>query len=295
MELRQLRYFLAIADKLSFTQAAEYLRVTQPTLSHQIKALEVEIGSKLFDRVRRKVYLTPSGHTLREYAQEALHATSSAKIAISELEGLVRGTLVIGVIETLSGSLLPPLLAKFSRLYPGIHVTVRQMPSGQLEAQLDKGNLDLGIAYSPTATNKIVAEKLFDEPLVLVVDAKHRLAKKKRIQLAELDDEPLMLLTSEFSSRRLLEAHFSSVGVKPRIALEINSVHTTIAMVSKMELPTILAERIVPTGLHSIKLTPPIVRTVAIFWRQFGYRTAAARAMANVINNDAPGQRKRAG
>ncbi len=286
MELRHLRYFLAVADKLSFTRAADHLRVTQPTLSHQVKALEEEIGSVLFDRVRRKVYLTRTGEALREYAQHALNAINSATTAISELEGLTHGTLAIGVFESFSGSLLPPLLAEFSKLYPGVHITVRQLPTGQLEEQLDKGNLDLGIAYSPPAIDNIVAEKLFDEPLVLVVGTKHPLAHKKRIHIAALDGEQLMLLTAEFPSRRLLESRFSSVGVKPRVVLEINSVQATIAAVSSMALATIFTERIAKTvsGLHCIKLVPTIMRTAAIFWRQDSYRTAAARAMADLIN-----------
>lgn len=285
MELRHLRYFLAVADRLSFTRAADQLHVTQPTLSHQIKDLEKEIGSVLFDRVGRKVYLTPSGETLREYARQALNAINSATTAISELEGLAHGTLAIGVFESFSGSLLPPLLAEFSKLYPGVHVTLRQLLTGQLEEQLDKGNLDLGIAYAPPTTDNVVAEKLFDEPLALVVGTKHPLAHKRRIHMAALDGESLMLLTAEFPSRRLLESRFSLVGVKPRVVLEINSVQAALAAVSTMALATILTERIAKTvpGLHCIKLVPPITRTVALFWRRGGYRTAAARAMADLI------------
>ena len=287
MELRHLRYFLAVADKLSFTRAADQLRVTQPTLSHQVKALEEEIGSILFDRVGRKVYLTPSGEALREYARQALNAINSATTAISELEGLTHGAFSIGVFESFSGSLLPPLLAEFSKLYPGVHVTVRQLPTGQLEEQLDKGNLDLGIAYSPPATDNVVAETLFDEPLVLVVGTKHALAHRRIIHMAALDGEPLMLLTAEFPSRRLLESRFSSVGARPRVVLEINSVQATLATVSSMALATILTERMAKTvpGLHCIKLVPTITRTVAMFWRRGGYRTAAARAMAALIRN----------
>ncbi len=286
MELRHLRYFLAVADTLSFTRAADQLHVTQPTLSHQVKELEKEIGSILFDRVGRRVYLTPSGETLREYAQQALNAISSATAALSELEGLTRGTLTVGVFESFSGSLLPLLLAEFSKLHPGVHVTVRQLRTGHLEEQLDKGNLDLGIAYSPPATDKIVAEKLFDEPLALVVGAKHPLAHKRRIHMAALDGEPLMLLTAEFPSRRLLESRFSSVGVKPRVVLEINSIQATLATVSSTRLATILTKRIAKTvpGLRCIELVPTITRTAAIFWRRGGYRSATARAMADLIN-----------
>ena len=154
MELRHLRYFLAVADHLSFTRAADQLRVTQPTLSHQVRQLEKEINSVLFERAGRRVHLTQSGEIFRDYAQKALKEINSATAAISELEGLRHGALTVGVFESFSTSLLPPLLAEFCDSYPGVHVTMRQLPTVQLEEQLDKGRLDLGIAYSPPATDK---------------------------------------------------------------------------------------------------------------------------------------------
>ena len=285
MELRHLRYFLAVADHLSFTRAADQLRVTQPTLSHQVGQLEKEINSVLFDRVGRRVHLTPSGEIFREYAQKALKEVNSATAAISELEGLRHGALTVGVFESFSTSLLPPLLAEFCDLYPGVHVTMRQLPAGQLEEQLDKGNLNLGIAYSPPATDKIVVEKLFDEPLVLVVGTKHRLAHRKTIHFPALDGEPLTLLTAGFPSRRLLESCLASAGAKPRIVLEINSIQATLATVRHTKLATILTKRMAKTvpGLHCVELVPTVVRTAAIFWRQGGYRTTAARVMADLI------------
>ncbi|MDH3279760.1 MAG: transcriptional regulator CynR [Gammaproteobacteria bacterium] len=285
MELRHLRYFLAVADNLSFTRAADQLHVTQPTLSHQVKQLEKEINSVLFDRVGRRVHLTPSGEIFHEYAQKALKEINSATAAIAELEGLRHGALTIGVFESFSTSLLPPLLADFCDLHPGVHVTMRQLPSGQLEEQLDKGNLNLGIAYSPPATDKIVAEKLFDEPLVLVVGTKHRLARRKTFHIAELAGEPLTLLTAEFPSRRLLESCLASVRAKPRIALEINSIQATLATVRHTKLATVLTERMAMTvpGLHCIELVPTVNRTAAVFWRQGAYRTIAARVMADLI------------
>ncbi len=285
MELRHLRYFLAVADTLSFTRAAATLHVTQPTLSHQIKQLEKEVNSVLLDRHGRRVHLTASGEMFREYAQRALKEINSATTAISELEGLRHGALTVGVSESFSTSLLPPLLAEFCDLYPGVHVTMRQLPTGQLEDQLDRGNLNLGIAYSPPATDKIVAEKLFDEPLMLVVGMKHPLAHRKKIHIAALHSEPLTLLTPEFPSRRLLEGRFSSVGVKPRIVLEINSIQATLATVRHTKLATVLTERMALTvpGLSCIELVPAITRTAAVFWRQGGYRTAAARVMTDLI------------
>lgn len=285
MELRHLRYFLAVAETLSFTRAANQLHVSQPTLSHQIAQLEEQIGSTLFERIGRRVHLTQSGETFREYARRALKEVHSATTAISELEGLLQGRLTIGVFESFSSSLLPPLLAQFAERYPGIHVTMRQLPTGQLEEQLEKGSLDLGLAYAPPATEGIVAEKLLDERLVLVVGAKHRFVGRRRIELAALDGEPLILLTTEFPSRRLLDGRFAAVGVKPRIVMEINSIQATLAIAACTNLATILSGRMakmVP-GFHCIELVPTITRTVALFWRRGGYRTKAARALAELI------------
>lgn len=111
MELRHLRYFLAVADTLSFTRAAEQAHVSQPTLSQQVRQLEEEVGSTLLERAGRRVQLTPSGEIFRDYAQRALKEISSGTTAIAELEGLKHGALTIGVFESFTTSLLPPLLA----------------------------------------------------------------------------------------------------------------------------------------------------------------------------------------
>ena len=287
MELRHLRYFLAVADTLSFTRAAEQAHVSQPTLSQQVRQLEEEVGSTLLERAGRRVQLTPSGEIFRDYAQRALKEISSGTTAIAELEGLKHGALTIGVFESFTTSLLPPLLAQFSDEHPGVQVSVRQLPAGQLEEQLDGGKLHLALAYSPPATERIVAEKLFDEALVLVVGRKHRLARAARIELASLDHERLTLLPAEFPSRRLLENQLGAIGVKPRIVLEINSIQGTLATVRETRLATVLTERMAKTvpGLHCVKLSPSLKRTAAIFWRNGGYRTNAARAMAQLIKS----------
>lgn len=285
MELRHLRYFLAVADSLSFTRAAAELHLTQPTLSHQIKQLEQHVGTVLFDRVGRKVQLTAPGAIFRQHAERALKEINSATAALAELEGLVHGTLTIGVFQSFNSSLLPPILTEFSSVYPGVGVTVRQLPTGGMEDRLIKGELDLGIAYESPNSDRIVAEKLFDEPLMLVVGNRHPYARRREIHIKELRDQPLILLTPEFPSRKLLAECFASVGYRPRIRIEINSTDAILATVKCSQLATIQTERMARTfsGLHCIQLKPELMRTVAIFWRREGYRSAAARAAADMI------------
>jgi LysR family cyn operon transcriptional activator len=285
MEFRQLRYFLAVADSLSFTRAAAELHLTQPTLSQQIKQLENRLGTPLFDRVGRKVRLTAPGVVFRQHAERALKEMHSATDALAELEGMVRGTLSIGVFQSFNSSLLPPILARFSATYSGVTVAVRQLPTGQMEEYLAAGELDLGIAYGPPASERIIAEKLFEEELSLVVGEAHPYARRREIHIRELRDDPLILLGPEFPSRRLLTESFVSAGFEPRIRIEINSTDAILATVKCSRLATIQTKRMTSAfpGLHCVRLKPRLTREVAIFWRRDGYRSTAARAAAEMI------------
>ncbi|MBC7779764.1 MAG: transcriptional regulator CynR [Proteobacteria bacterium] len=285
MELRHLRYFLAVADSLSFTRAAATLHLTQPTLSQQIKQLEQGLGTVLFDRVGRSVRLTAGGTLFRQHAERALKEISSASAALGELEGLMHGTLTIGVFQSFNSSLLPPILASFSAAYPGIHVTVRQLPTGEMEERLVKGELDLGIAYVRAVAAKIATEELFDEAMTLVVGAQHPLAGLRAVTAKQLHDQPLVLLTSEFPSRTLLTQWFSEAGYEARIRMEIDSTDAILATVKCSALATIQTRRMasIMPDLRCIPLRPRLIRTAAILWRSEGYRSAAARVAAALI------------
>lgn len=287
MELRHLRYFLAIADTQSFTRAAAALRLTQPTLSHQIKQLERDLGAVLFDRVGRSVRLTEPGRVFRAHAERALQELKSASSALEELHGLMHGALKIGVFQSFNSSLLPPILGEFVAKYPAVQVTVRQLPTREMEELLLKGELDLGIAYMQPDTERILAEKLFEERMMLVVSEHHRYANRREIHLKQLADQPLALLSPEFPSRQLLLDWFTAVGYVPKVSVEINSTDAILATVRFSALATIQTERMagaVP-GLRCIPLKPALRRTVAILWRREGYRSAAARAAAAMIKN----------
>jgi DNA-binding transcriptional LysR family regulator len=186
MELRHLRYFLAVAESLSFTRAAVALNVTQPTLSQQIRQLEDGVGCALLDRVGRHVRLTAAGDVFREHAQRVLNEIDAAENALAELQGLMRGTLRIGVFQSFNSSLLPPILGAFSEAYPDIRVVVRQLPTREMEAHLVRGDLDLGIAYVTPESSRIESEKLFEEAMTLVVSDTHRYARRREITAGQL-------------------------------------------------------------------------------------------------------------
>lgn len=286
IEFRHLRYFMAVAEHLSFTRAAARLRITQPTLSHQIRQLEREIGTPLFDRAGNAVRLNEQGRVFRSHAERALKEVNSGLIAVAEMAGQMHGRLTIGVFRSFSGSLLPRILAQFSEQHPEVHVEVRQLSRPDMERQLINGELNLAIGYAPPGTRRIVAEILFTEPLALIVGRQHPFFGRERVSLKELDGQPLALLTREFPSRQLIDRCLEANRVTPRVMLEMNSNEAILATVRCSGLATLRAERTLSgtTDLRAVRLAgTTLERTSAIFWSRGGYRSAAARAVADII------------
>jgi len=285
VELRHIRYFLAIAESRGFTRAAARLRVTQPTLSHQIKQLEREVGAPLFDRAGNTVRLTEQGKVFKDYAEQALKELDSGLTAVAEMEGQMHGRLTIGVFASFSGSLLPAILAEFSEHNRKVHVEVRQLAHSEMERQLLSGDLHLAVGYAPATTGRIVAENLLTEPLVLIVGRLHPFFNRRRIRLRELHDQPLALLSRGSPSRELIDRCLESNGVVPRVMLEMNSNEGVLATVRASALATLRVESVLrgAPDLRAVRIAGPMLeRTTAIFWNR-GYRSAAARAVADLI------------
>lgn len=289
MELRHLRYFMAVSRSSSFTHASDELCVSQPTISHQIKQLEDEVGMPLFDRGARTVRLTTAGKAFMEYAKRALQEVDAGVEALQELEHLKHGNLTIGVLASLSTSILPSILADFAQTYPGIHVTMLQLPSILMEKRLREGELSFGIAYGPLATDRVIAEELFKERMAVIVGAEHPLFGKSSVRITGLPSYGLIMQTQGYISRQLIESAFLNHGLKPNIAMEMNAIEPILATVRRSgTLATVLSERLARTmpGLHAVTLMPHIVRTVSLFTRRHAHISPAARTMADLIKKN---------
>jgi LysR family cyn operon transcriptional activator len=286
MELRHLRYFLAVAETRSFTRAAERLHVTQPTLSHQIKQLESMVGTVLFDRGTKEVELTAAGRLFKPYCERILKEIESSALAISELEGLMRGTLRMAVFHSFSHSVLPQILSEFALRYPGVRVVTRLVPRVDMERELVDGDLDMAVAYAAGDNDQIVAEPLFEEELVLVAGTKCVQAARKSMPMRELAKLPLVLLTPEFGARQFIDRFFAETGAHPHVVLEMNAIDPILATTRNSGLATVLAAGAVfdASGLRIVRLTDPVPkRKVGILWRRNGHRSAAALRMAEMI------------
>lgn len=288
MEFRHLRYFLAVADALHFTKAAEGLPVSQPALSAQIKQLEQEVGVPLFDRVGRSVQLTRAGSIFREHARRALREIELAQVAIAEEEGLQRGTLTVGVVQTVNAYLVPEIVGRFSTLHPNMALRLDELSGPDIEAGVSSGLLDVGIGFVPVVSDHLEAQPLFEEDFVLVVASRHRFAKRRQLSLADLAEEPLVLLPGIFCTRRLLNASFERAEIHPKIIAEMNSIEGILATVRTSRLATVLPRLSLGLerthGLRGISLKRPTTRRgIGLLWKKGGYRSAATRALADQV------------
>lgn len=286
LKFRQLQYFLAVAELEHFTQAAERLNVTQPTLSHQIADLEAQLGTPLFDRIGKSVRLTEAGKLFRGFAEASLLQIAAGRAALSELQGLERGALRIGVSQSFVRRLLPPLLGKFAQQHPGITIDVREMPALSIETGLAKGDLDLGVAYAPAILPETELEPLFEERLLLVVGHDHPMAGRGQIRLAELDRLPLVLFAPEYTTRIMLDSLLAEAGAAPHVVAESNSVSVLVGMAEATDIGTIVLESALShqEDFAIVALTDPVpTRTSALLWSGQHFRSAAARRFAEMV------------
>lgn len=290
MELRHLRTFVVAAEALHFTRAAEMLDVSQPTLSLQIRELERDLGTPLFDRVGRTVRLTEAGAIFRGHAVRALREVEAGRGALDDLRGLRRGAVRVGVTHSFSARLIPRAVARFRLDHPGVAVAVEKTSGRAVEQALTSGQINLGIAYAPPEDPEVEAETLFAEEVVVVVAAGHPLARRDRVDLAELGRHALALITREFSTRRLFDDRLRDAGIAAEIAVEMNDIDSLLEVVRLGTGATVLSRRAVADpaaqGLALVPIVGPgMTRTAALLWHRDAYRTAAALAFAAVIRD----------
>ncbi|MCT9809974.1 LysR substrate-binding domain-containing protein [Acidovorax sp. Be4] len=287
MEIRQLRYFLDIARTEHLTTSAKQLFVTQSTLSHGLRQIEEELGVQLFERVGRGLKLSQAGLVFKDYAARALQELEAGRMALADLASLQAGRLTVGVIPTFLHTMVPAAVAAFNARYPKIHVVLRELLAPEIETLLLGGDLDLGLAFHPAGVDGVDSEPVFEEHMQFVAHASHPLAGQAQLQLSQLQDVPLVLLSRRFATRRLLEEHLRAAGVQPLVRVEMESVHALIeACRWGPQLACIVPERAAAlhgSGMCAIGLQPPLVRTASLLWNARTSRSAAAQAFASLL------------
>ncbi|WP_214325222.1 LysR family transcriptional regulator [Nonomuraea sediminis] len=282
MELRQLEYFVAVAEEAGFTKAAARLHVAQPGVSAQIRQLERELGQELFDRSGRSVRLTPVGKAVLPYARAALAAVVGAREVVDEMSGLLRGHVTMGAVTAPSVLDLPGLLAGFHRGHPGVEISLVELDPVSLVEAVVAGRVDLGLAglgapLPPGLDTQIV----IDQPLVVVVPHDDELAKRTSVELADLRDRPLITLPMGTGLRSVLENACAAVGFRPRVAFEASEPYVLAQFAARGLGVAVLPESAAADAdIHVLTLAGPRLRgQMALIWRAEGPTSPAATAL----------------
>lgn len=226
MDLRRLEVFAKVAELGSFSRAAEALFLTQPTISEHIRALEVEVGLALLDRLGRGATPTPAGRLLLDYARRMLKLAEEARQAIDRFQGRMSGTLVVGGSTIPGEYVLPALMGQFKGKYPDIAISLRVSSSRQVSEWVDEGRVEIGVVGARPALRSLTARELMTDELVVVVPAGHAWASRKSVGLADLRSEPLVVREPGSGSREALERALREAGTDLdafRVAGEIGS------------------------------------------------------------------------
>lgn len=197
MEIRQLRYFVAVAEELNFTRAAGRLKMAQPPLSIQMKQLEAELGVELFDRSRRAIRLTDAGQALLPEAQRLLDQLDETAAMVQRVGSGAVGRLAIGFIPSASNSALPPLLRSFGAWAPHVELYLREMTTDAILRAVTEDHIDVGFLYLPVENPDLEVSVVYSEPLVAVIPSNHRLAGRSRIAARELSRDKFILPTRD--------------------------------------------------------------------------------------------------
>jgi len=267
MDIRQLRYFLAVAEELSFTRAAHRVGIAQPPLSKQIMNLEQELGTELFVRDRRRVQLTSAGETLVAHARQVIGAASNAIDAIRLNRGGARPRIRIGAVDSSFRRLLPDILRRLQANEPRIEIHLQEMPVSQQIAALTRASIDVGLARGLVLHKEIETRTLFQEALVIAAPA-GRFAGEVSLDVVQLATEPMIAIAGRLSRsyRDQLFDIFSQHCLQPQIAHEVSDSQAALCLVAAGLGVAIVpaSERDARSGVtfHSFSGDPPRVDIV---------------------------------
>ncbi|MFF4398686.1 LysR family transcriptional regulator [Streptomyces sp. NPDC001480] len=226
MELRQLEYFVAVAEERNFTRAAERVHISQSGVSAQIRQLEREVGAELFDRSARTVTLTAAGKAALGPARAALAAVGTVGQAVGEVTGLIRGRITVGMVIGCTVTPLFDALAAFHAAHPGVEISLLEDSSDRLLEGVRTGAVDLALIGAATATpDGLDALTIIRERLVAAVPAGHPLARQRVVTLRDLMAYPIVCMPPGTGLRAAFDQACAAQGLQPAIALQASAAH----------------------------------------------------------------------
>src|SRR5579862_9465273 len=253
LEIRHLRYFLAVAEAGSFSRAADRLGISQPSVSQQMRDLEADLRVSLFQRKGKRILLTPSGLIFQEHARAILRQIENFLQELTSEPGQLRGALHLGIVPILNVPLAPHLLGLFAADHPGINLTVEEISSTEIETALEEGRMDVGLGFLTRHSPNLHYECLCKDKFALIVAENHPWAGRRVIQLTELHQQRLLQLPDTFVMRRMTDEICRNHQVRPRTVAEINAIEALLQSLSRLEAAALMP-KIVLRGRKGLNL-----------------------------------------
>lgn len=276
MDMEQLSHFRSVAELKNFTRAAEQLNISQPALSRSIQRLEEELGQPLFERQPRSIELTDAGMLFQSRAEQILLIIEDTKAEICD-DGQ-SGRIRLGAIPTIAPFLLPGLLRQFSNAFPKATLIVQEDTTDHLMKRCKQGELDVAILALPIPTRYVEVETLFDEELLLVLPLKHPLAKKKRIEIGDVQHYPFVLLDeahclsdniNSFCRQRAIQPVAVERTSQLMMVQELVSLGHGVSMIPHMAQRLDQSKSRIYRSLHG----PKPMRTIAAVWNPYRFQS----------------------
>ncbi|MFH0914962.1 MAG: LysR family transcriptional regulator [bacterium] len=283
MELMQLKYYVTIAENLSFTKAADLLHISQPALSYQMRRLESELGARLFDRGRRKIALTADGEIFLPLAQAVLFRANEATRVFREHLGVEAGEVRMGCNPSVATYLVPSLLASFRGSFPRVRVYLVEGGDVELQRDVLEGTIDFAVVTAPGSPKTLDVTPLAAEDLLLVVPPGHRHAARSSVALGELAYEQFVFPTDSFNMTAQLIDACRRVGFEPRVAYQTGSLESVKGFVRQglgvSVVPRMAVEGPGKEGLVILQVEGGLTRDLNLIAGKNRSTTGAARAL----------------
>ena len=268
MSDRRLQVFHTVARLLSFTKAAEELHMTQPAVTFQVRQLEEQFNTRLFDRTHNRISLTEAGRRVYEYAEKIFELYGMMDNAIKELTGDISGVMILGASTTIAEYMLPILLGDFKKKHPEVTIRLKVANTDGIVSQVENNEIDLGVVEAPVNNKNLVVEECRTDELVLIVPPGHKLANEKTVPISTVIEHPFICREEGSGTRDVMIESMQSTGINItdlRIAMELGSLEAIkgavesgmgVSIVSKAT----LSKELQLGTLIAIPIDPPMQR-----------------------------------
>ncbi|MCG6885767.1 MAG: LysR family transcriptional regulator [Proteobacteria bacterium] len=293
MSDRRLQVFQTVARLLSFTKAAEELHMTQPAVTFQVRQLEEQFNTRLFDRTHNRISLTEAGQRVFQYADQIFVLYAEMDNAVRELTGDVSGVLMLGASTTIAEYMLPVLLGDFKTKYPDITIRLKVANTDGIVSQVENNTIDLGVVEAPVNNKNLVVEKCRTDHLVLIVSPKHELAGEAVVPIQRVADFPFICREEGSGTREVMIESMEQAGMPAnslKIAMELGSLEAIKGAVEAGMGISILSSATIQKELKlgtliAIQLDPPIDRPFSFVHQKQKFRVRAMDELLTFARN----------